>query len=122
MNPFRLGTIAAVALSAYAEQPIKVEIVRNPTPFKSGRFANAGAAIAFSSLAQPQTPQTVVIWRAPVFPVRKADPASTFRGVLLRAEGGSTNAMLELAKLYRTGTGTETNDFEARVWEIRAGK
>jgi hypothetical protein len=31
-------------------------------------------------------------------------------------------AMLELAKLYRTGTGTETNDFEARVWEIRAGK
>ncbi len=45
-----------------------------------------------------------------------------FAGVKTRAEGGSTNAMLELAKLYRTGTGTETNDFEARVWEIRAGK
>lgn len=54
--------------------------------------------------------------------LREADDVVTFRGVLLRAEGGSTNAMLELAKLYRTGTGTETNDFEARVWEIRAGK
>ncbi len=52
---------------------------------------------------------------------RKAAEAR-FAGVKTRAEGGSTNAMLELAKMYRTGTGTETNDFEARVWEIRAGK
>jgi hypothetical protein len=54
--------------------------------------------------------------------LKESDAVVAFRGVLLRAESGSTNAMLELVQMYRTGTGTETNDFEARVWEIRAGK
>lgn len=119
MKPIPLVLLATVALVAHAERERRI----NPTPFNSGRFFNAGSMYAFAGIGpRLQSPTNIVLWRAPVFPVRKADPASKFRGVLLRAEGGSTNAMLELVQMYRTGTGTETNDFEARVWEIRAGK
>jgi TPR repeat protein len=119
---FAVAFVATLAVNA--ARPIKVQIVseNNGLHFNGGRFNSAGEAAAFYSMGmQFQNPSNVVIWRAPMFPVRKPDPAATFRGVLMRAEAGSTNAMRDIAQMYRTGTGTETNEFEARVWEIRAG-
>jgi TPR repeat protein len=120
MKTIRLALLAILAFTLRAERPVVIRIDRGPSP---GSFGNLGSLYAAAAMSpRIQAPTNIVLWRAPVFPVRKADPASTFRGVLLRAESGSTNAMLELVQMYRTGTGTETNDFEARVWEIRAGK
>ena len=52
--------------------------------------------------------------------ILKTTPEELFKGVLMRAEAGSTNAMTNLVALYRLGIGTQTNEFEARIWEIRA--
>lgn len=43
-----------------------------------------------------------------------------FKGVKLRAESGSAEAMLELAELYRKGIGTETNEVEAAKWQAKS--
>jgi hypothetical protein len=115
----KIGTVlpmfAVLAVLVHGERP--VPIVR----FHAGRFRSAGEAVAFYSMGpQLQGPTNAVVWRAPLLPVRKPDPSATFRGVLMRAESGSLSAMKELAGLYRSGTGTETNSFEARVWELRA--
>jgi hypothetical protein len=115
----KVGTVfpvfAVLAMAAlHGERPVPA--VR----FHAGRFS-AGEAAAFYSVGpQPQVATNGVVWRAPLLPVRKPDPSATFRGVLMRAESGSVPAMKELAGLYRTGSGTETNAFEARVWELRA--
>lgn len=46
--------------------------------------------------------------------------SAKFRGVKMRAEAGSKEAMKELSELYRKGEGVESDEGEARVWELRA--